>query len=223
MRSAFIVAALLVPSVAAAHAVLTYPPTRSTELKTAPCGAAGSVRGTNVTTLLPGATITVQFKETIDHPGHYRISFDEDGQDFTIPPDLTTNTEGMLNVVKDLIPDIQGTLPAGGRMYTQDITLPNVECTNCTLQLIQMMSEGGVYSPNDDLYFSCSDITLAANAPDAGTQVGGGEDAGVDPGGSGGPNSGTESGGCSAGGSGAAGLPAALALLGFAGFRRRRR
>jgi uncharacterized protein (TIGR03382 family) len=223
MRAAVALSLLLAPSVAMAHAVLTYPPPRTTELKSAPCGAAGSTRGTNVTTLAPGATIQVLFKETIDHPGHYRISFDEDGQDFFMPTDFNTNTEGQLNVIDDLIPDIQGTLPAGGRPYMVDITLPNVECANCTLQLIQMMTETATFEAANDIYFSCADITLAANAPDAGTNAGG-DDAGVDPGGSGsgGPNSGVESGGCSAGGGGAGGL-SALALLGLVGWRRRRR
>lgn len=226
MRFALLVAGLLAPSVAAAHAVLTYPPPRDgTVIKDAPCGGLNTTRGTNITTLSPGATITIQFKETIDHPGHYRISFDNDGQDFMIPADATSSTEGMLNVVKDLIPDIQGALPVGGRPYTVDITLPNVECNNCTLQMFQMMTDAPPYTTDaasDDIYYSCADITLAANAPDAGTPVNGGDDAGVDPGGGSGSNSGTETGGCSAGGNGAE-LPVALALLGFVGLRRRRR
>jgi len=223
MRAAVALSLLLAPSVAMAHAVLSYPPPRTTELKEGPCGALNSTRGTNITTLAPGSTITVEFKETIEHPGHYRISFDNDGQDFFMPTDFTTNTEGQLNVIDDMIPDLTTTpLPAGGRPYTVQITLPNVECTNCTLQLIQMMTESPPFDQND-IYFSCADITLAANAPDAGTNAGG-DDAGVDPGGSGsgGPNSGVESGGCSAGGGGAGGL-SALALLGLVGWRRRRR
>jgi uncharacterized protein (TIGR03382 family) len=221
MRLAIVLSSLLVPSVAFAHAVLSYPPPRTTELKEAPCGALNSTRGANVTTLAPGSTLTIDFKETIEHPGHYRISFDQDGQDFFMPTDYVTNTEGQLNVVDDMIPDLTTTpLPAGGRPYQVTITLPNVECTNCTIQLIQMMTENPPFDQND-VYFSCADITLAANAPDAGTNVGSGDDAGVDPGG-GGPNSGVESGGCSAGGNGAGGL-SALALLGLVGWRRRRR
>jgi uncharacterized protein (TIGR03382 family) len=229
MRSAVAVALLTVASsTAAAHAVLTYPPPRSTtEIKDYPCGALNSTRGANVTTLAPGSTLTVQFKETIEHPGHYRISFDLDGQDFVTPPDATSSTEGMTNVVKDLIPDVTGTIPVGGRPYTVDIALPNMQCTNCTLQLIQMMTDKPPYTANadpagaDDIYYSCADIILATNAPDAGTQVTPPDASIEDPGSNGRPPS-SESGGCSAGGSGA-GLSSALALLGFAGWRRRRR
>jgi len=230
MRSAVaLVFVTLVPSVAAAHAVLTYPPPRSdTAIKDFPCGPLNSTRGANVTTLAPGSVVTVQFKETIEHPGHYRISFDSDGQDFFTPPDATSSTEGQLNVVKDLILDLTGAVPAGGRPYTVDITLPNIECTNCTLQLIQMMTDKAPYTANadpagaDDIYYSCADIVLAANAPDAGTQTTG-PDAGIDedPDNNGRPGS-QESGGCSAGGSGA-GLSSALALLGFVIASRRRR
>src|SRR5690606_27290583 len=101
------------------------------------------------------------------------------------------------------------------------ITLPNMECTNCTLQLLSVMTNGANYNITDggSLYYQCADITLAANAPDAGPQVT--VDAGMDTGSGGGNNTGEISGGCSAGGG--AGIPAALALFGLVGLRRRRR
>lgn len=218
MRSALIAACLLTPSIAFAHIALTYPPPRTTSLKAGPCGAAGSVRGTNVTTLAPGSTITVKWNETIDHPGHYRISFDMDGNDFVVPPTATGSTEGMTNVVKDLIADIQGgTVP---REYTYDLTLPNMECTNCTLQVIQLMTDKAPYTTDaasDDIYYQCADITLTANTqPDAGVQPmpDAGDTGGSDNNGGGG----TVNGGCSTGN--ATGL---VALVGLLGLRRRRR
>jgi MYXO-CTERM domain-containing protein len=218
MRSALIIAAgLLTPSIAFAHASLVYPSPRTTELKTGPCGAAGSVRGTNVTTLTAGSTIKVKWTETIEHPGHYRISFDPDGQDFYTPQSFVENTEGQLNVIDDLIPDIAGTAP---HAYELDITLPNMECTNCTLQMIQMMTDKAPYTlpPNsDDIYYQCADITLtsANTAPDAGMVTT--PDAGDMGSGSGSGNP-EISGGCSTGNG--AGL---LALVGLVGLLRRRR
>jgi uncharacterized protein (TIGR03382 family) len=221
MRSALIVAAVvLTPSIVLAHASLTYPPPRTTSLKVGPCGAAGSVRGTTVTTLTKGSTIKVKWNETIDHPGHYRISFDTDGQDFIVPPTATGSTEGMTNVVKDLIVDIQGgTLP---RPYEFDLTLPDIECNNCTLQMIQLMTDKAPYTTDaasDDIYYQCADITLVAanTAPDAGMVVTPDADPGTGSG-SGSNNGGEISGGCSTGN--ATGL---LALLGLVGLRRRRR
>jgi MYXO-CTERM domain-containing protein len=62
------------------------------------------------------------------------------------------------------------------------VTLPNVTCDNCTLQLIQVMYDkagngfGGKDSAgkgNDDLYYACADIVLkgeaVAGAADAGS------------------------------------------------------
>ena len=223
MRSALIVASLLVSSTAFAHVTLTYPPPRTASQKQRVCGTLTSVRGINVTTLAPGSAITVTWTETIDHPGHYRISFDADGQDFVTPPIVTPgSTSGMPNVLIDPITDIQGGLPAGGRLYSQQITLPNMECNNCTLQLIQVMSDANKapYTTDEnsnDIYYQCADITLSNAAPDAGVPI----DA---PGNPAGPDAGTgggeTSGGCSTGGG--AGLASIFALAGLL-IRRRRR
>lgn len=220
MRWTLLAAGLLVPSFASAHIALTYPPPRTTMQKARHCGQTGLPRGTNVTTLAPGATITVTWKETVDHPGHYRISFDNDGENFFIPPNATATTVGMdPTVMIDLIADVQGgTLPAGGRMYSQQITLPNIECTTCTLQVIQLMTDKSPYTTtatSDDIYFQCADITLSNTTPPPGPDAGvGGDDAGTTP-----PPG--DEGGCSTGGHGAA-LPVGLAFLALVGRRRRR-
>lgn len=211
----------LVPATATAHIALTNPPVRTADQKIGPCGAAGSVRGTNVTVLEPGSMLQVRWTEPINHPSHYRISFDADGQDFTIPLDFMdfTQTE---NVLLDNIAD-------GGSPYMSMVQLPNVSCENCTLQLIQMMYDKAPYGDGNDIYFQCADIALRSGggpSPDAGGgNPGNGEDAGVDPGGD--PE--TLSGGCSAAGSNVSWIDgngswifAALGALGVALGRRRR-
>ena len=173
------------PTVAAAHISLQYPLPRTTMQKDRHCGLAGSTRSANPTVLAPGETIIVRWTETINHPGHYRISFDADGEDFTIPLtfDDLTQTE---NVLVDNILDAQG------GTYEQEITLPNVECENCTLQLIQMMTDkppyGELAGEADDIYFLCADIALrpgggpdagpGGEEPDAGAEDPGGDDEG---------------------------------------------
>jgi hypothetical protein len=172
MRSFLVAAVLLIPSLAFAHIALEYPPPRTTMLKTAPCGLGGSTRGTNVTTLTAGATITVKWRETINHPGHYRIAFDTDGQDFSVPPDITTDTKTTDNtVIMDLIAD------TASPSHTMDITLPNIACANCTLQVIQLMTDKPPYTVDalsDDVYYQCSDITLIAADPTPDVDSGGG-------------------------------------------------
>ncbi|HEU0035371.1 MAG TPA: SCE4755 family polysaccharide monooxygenase-like protein [Kofleriaceae bacterium] len=181
----------LASGTASAHATLDYPPPRTLENKTGPCGAAGSTRGSNVTTFSPGATITVQWRETVDHPGHYRISFDTDGNQFqnpSTPDDAFPET---------LLDDIQD---KSGGSYTAQVTLPNTPCTNCTLQLIQIMT---TTVPYNSFYFQCADITLAE---------GGGS--GDPP-----PPADDAEGGCSTG----AGAGWGAALIAIALVRRRRR
>jgi MYXO-CTERM domain-containing protein len=51
--------------------------------------------------------------------------------------------------------------PGGGR-YSQDITFPDQECDNCTLQLIQVMTTS---VPYNSFYFQCADITLSNSQP----------------------------------------------------------
>ncbi len=173
---AALAALVAVPSLAAAHISLTNPTPRTTaSIKTRPCGAANSVRGAvpagNV--FAPGATVDVRWTETVGHPGHFRISFDLDGQDFTIPLTYNDATQS-INVLKDSIPSRATT----GAMYTQTITLPNQACENCTLQLIQMMTDKPPYTTDalsDDIYFQCADIALRATGgidagPDAATR-----------------------------------------------------
>jgi hypothetical protein len=89
-----LIAALLAPGIASAHIALLDPPPRTNMLKMRQCGDPAAPRGTPMV-LPPGATYTVKWLETIDHPGHYRISFDDNGDDFFIPPDATTTTVGM--------------------------------------------------------------------------------------------------------------------------------
>lgn len=240
-------AAVCIPTAASAHIHLTYPLSRTDSLtgdqKAEPCGIAGQVRNpARVTTLRPGQTITVTWMETVDHPGHFRIAFHPNGATFGIPPASagvcvrpngltvpcapgvadcnfpTVNQEGLDGatgaiILKDRIAD--GTLSA-------QITLPNMECDNCTLQFIQVMTDKCPYTDDvasDDIYFNCADITISNGAPPP-------PDAGMPPGNPGNPDGGgggggsQAEGGCSTGAG--AGLGSMLALLGLA-IRRRRR
>jgi MYXO-CTERM domain-containing protein len=208
---------LAVPATALAHAQLDSPVKRVAEMKAGPCGAAGSVRGTNVTVMEPGTMLEVRWTETINHPSHYRISFDPDGQDFTIPNDFMDFSQ-TLNVLADNIPD------GNGGSYTQMVQLPSEPCENCTLQLIQMMYDKAPYGDGNDIYFQCADIALRVGGgpgpgPDAGGGNGGGGDAGIDPG----TPDDTISGGCSASSGQTSGILTGLLAAGVVGLMLTRR
>lgn len=88
----------------------------------------------------------VQWDEVIDHPGYYRIAFSPAG-------DLGFDENVLVPKVLDL-PDVHS--------YETLITVPNTPCTNCTIQMIQYMTENNPPT----LYYSCADVEIrAADAP----------------------------------------------------------
>jgi hypothetical protein len=127
--------------------------------KVGPCAVAE--RSTNVNEFRSGETITVQFIETVNHPSHYRISFNPSGDAFSDPTSVDDKGGGPL-VLFDGIPDDE----AAAQQI--QISFPDVECDNCTLQLIQVMYDKGgngfggrsAEGGNDDIYYSCADIVL---------------------------------------------------------------
>ena len=227
---------------AGAHVELRKPYPRDIPLKDGPCGAVGSTRGATACQYRPGATIRIQFEETVEHPGHYRVSFDDDGQDFLVPtgPNDTATGPGV-TIINNNITDRDVELD-GVPLYYQDITLPDVECDNCTLQLIQVMSTAASYTESN-MYYQCNDVVLSNDAPevptgDCAVVQGGGEMPDAGDGGGGGGGGGADGdagivqgetvtsgavGGCAAGG-GAQGAGVLLAgLAALIAFARRRR
>lgn len=141
---------------AAAHINMTYPPARYVmdQLKDPPCGAIGNPPGVNPPTVLQaGETITITLNEFVDHGGHFRISFSEDGTDQFVSPTAFDDFYPDPSVLMDNIPDNQ----VGG-IHEIDFEVPNVNCNPCTIQALQVMS-GGTFS-EDSLYYQCADIVI---------------------------------------------------------------
>jgi MYXO-CTERM domain-containing protein len=159
-------------STASAHIQLRDPPARyevtnfDNGIKSCPCGLGSSNRtcnlavdssdpdrSTRVSRFEAGSTITLVFDEFVDHAGRFRVAFDPDGADMA---------DFNANVLEDM-PDPAGT---GGQTWEIQVTLPNMTCTNCTLQLVQAM-EVDVNTPIADpapisSYYSCVDLELVA-------------------------------------------------------------
>ncbi|HET6334099.1 MAG TPA: SCE4755 family polysaccharide monooxygenase-like protein [Polyangiales bacterium] len=176
---------------------------RGGDQKQSPCdGAKGDGM---VYTFAPGATITLAVNEDVPHPSYFRIAFDNDGEDFVEPASIdpidktracpynaddqcgksdycTTAgaAKGAVVLWDNLDPHLQ-TAAKGG---SWNIKLPDVECANCTLQVLQVMEDvvHGAYCPQgscaasgaslEDIYHRCIDIKLvkgATNGPGAST------------------------------------------------------
>jgi MYXO-CTERM domain-containing protein len=147
----------------------------------------------------PGATIKLALTESIPHPGYFRIAFDNDGEDFIDPRSIkpldknrkcpsddhdqcgesdycATNPKGGNAVV--LWDKLDEHTSAGfGTARSWNVKLPDVECDNCTIQVIQVMEDDGAhggYCPIDtcadheksleDVYHRCIDIKLVKGA-----------------------------------------------------------
>jgi hypothetical protein len=163
----------LSPLKARAHLGLDAPVSRygPDVLKTGPCGVTDGERTTKVTYYEPGATIEVRWNEYVDHPGHYRIAFDDDGVDDFVDPatmmEFYSNDTVLLDEISDGEPS--------QRDFIATVTLPDITCDNCTLQVIQVMYDKPPYeTPGNDIYYQCADLVLREGGapPDAGIDAG---------------------------------------------------
>jgi MYXO-CTERM domain-containing protein len=148
--------------------------------KSCPCGV-GSNNGTcsdtlnqsdpnrdpnRVTVYQAGDTITVRLREVIGHTGRWRIAFDDDGADLA---------DFNANILLDE-PDPAGNTGNVGQgdLWEFDVTLPSDPCTNCTLQVLQVMN-GNTVDPVLDptgmsTYWQCADLELTGTGgTDTGT------------------------------------------------------
>ncbi len=138
-----------------AHAVLTNPLSRdgADANKTGPCGVAPTVNGPNSYT--PGQSMTVTWKETVNHPGCFVVEWSSDNN--------ATFTN--LATVKHTT---VGALP---RPYSTTVTLPAGNCTNCTLRMVQhMLANETLPCPPaapaaGSLYFSCAQMNAVSTPP----------------------------------------------------------
>ena len=131
------------------------PRTTSSGEKVGPCGATTPTTDpTKRTTLAPGQKLVVSWEETINHPGSFRIAFSKDG---------LTGFDN--NILLNNIPDNNDTPvnysdPTTYHQFSATVTLPQEQCENCSIQLIQVMTDQG-----GKPYFSCADIRISTTAP----------------------------------------------------------
>jgi MYXO-CTERM domain-containing protein len=170
-----------------AHFVLTSPPAAHEQnvlgdpQKAPPCGDDGTATATNVVTAFQGGeTITVTIDETIYHPGHYRIALAiNDPSELPEEPPVTPGNQAC-GTAPIMSPPVFPVLADGVFEHTEaftepqsiEITLPDdVSCTNCTLQIIQFMSEHGLNNPGGCYYHHCASISIEGGAADGTTTM----------------------------------------------------
>lgn len=110
--------------------------------KTGPCG--GVARTATPKALTAGTQVRVDWEETIQHPGRYEFYFSPAGDANFVKIGQVIDTQ-----------DSAANLP---HAYNTMLTVPSGACTDCTLQMIQVMTENNPPT----LYYSCADVTVSS-------------------------------------------------------------
>lgn len=179
-------AVMLAAGPASAHFILLSPDAwiETSQLgdpqKAAPCGTSDITAGkptAKVTAMKGGDVVHIKIKETIYHPGFYRVALAVmDRKELPKDPDATTK-EGKngplsvsgrieLNPQPPVLVDglfLHHAAPAKDTFWEQDIKLPNINCDKCTLQVIQFMESHPLNKEGEFTYHHCADLKITAD------------------------------------------------------------
>lgn len=187
-------AVALVPRDVAAHFVMEEPAASRSQdglgnpQKLGPCGdEAGGTDTGEVTAFQTGQTLTITIRETIFHPGHYRIALSVNDRSELPPEPIVTPGSTPCGSAPIQDPPVFPVLADGVLVHTTplsgpqtiDVQLPaGVTCDHCTLQVIEFMSNHPLNDPGGCYYHHCADISIHDVVVDTDT---GTEDSGVAP------------------------------------------
>jgi hypothetical protein len=153
--------------------------------KIAPCGgqSANAARGTPanpgvptnaVTQLKGGSTFHLKIQETVFHPGHYRVALARTPAQLPADPVVTTrdSERGPWSVSAAIQSPAVAPVLADGlfahtekatAMWEADVAIPNINCANCVLQILQFMAEHGKNADGDYSYHHCAAVQITAD------------------------------------------------------------
>jgi hypothetical protein len=148
--------------------------------KLGPCGGSSAMPGTptnSVTEVTGGELLHVKVKETIYHPGHFRIALSVmDRAELPVDPEDKVkdgpngkpwSVSGKVDpnpkppVLVDGIWDHHERKP--GQEFETDIKVPNINCDHCSLQVIQFMEQHPINPDGRFTYHHCADLKITAN------------------------------------------------------------
>jgi len=158
--------------------------------KLAPCGSLPTAAANQPPVALSnvvgkavgGSKLHLKVQETIYHPGHYRVALAVNSREelpadpMTIerttergprsvwaaiqsPPQIPVLADGLFQHYTAPAP---GT-PAPALVFETDVTLPNINCTKCTLQILQFMADHAYNQPGGYSYHHCADLQITAD------------------------------------------------------------
>ncbi len=176
------------PAVGYAHFKLVEPASwivednRGDPQKAGPCGGSNTDWGTPsyaVTKVTGGSTLHIKVQETIYHPGHYRVALAVNSPtELPKDPEAETRTtdrgpQSVSGAIQNpvqipVLADglwVHNTRPTGQMdPWETDVQLPNINCSKCTLQVVQFMEEHGFNNPGGYTYHHCANLAITADA-----------------------------------------------------------
>jgi hypothetical protein len=144
-----------------------------------PCGGTltdpGKPTGA-ITKIEGGDKLHIRIREMAFHPGFYRVALSVNSR-AELPPDpearSESGTDGRPRSVSGAIqyPPSPPVLADGLFMHVApfdkeqeaDIEIPNINCTKCTLQVIEFMAAHGFNKDGGYTYHHCADLQIRAN------------------------------------------------------------
>ncbi|MEO8049425.1 MAG: SCE4755 family polysaccharide monooxygenase-like protein [Acidobacteriota bacterium] len=146
--------------------------------KMAPCGGTSANAGTPsgaVNSVQGGEKLHLKLQETVYHPGFYRVALAVNSRD-ELPRDPEAKTEPSANGPRSVsgavqYPPTAPVLADGLFMHTSkfekevetDIDIPNINCSKCTLQIVEFMASHGLNKDGDYTYHHCAVLQIKAN------------------------------------------------------------
>ncbi len=176
---------LTIPVAAWSHFNLMEPPTtlvqdeRGDPQKMGPCGGTTAFPGMPsgvVTDVKGGQNLHIKIHETVFHPGHYRVALARTSDKLPADPETATREteKGPYSVSAKIdanpkppvIVDglfVHTERPATDNFWEADVKIPNVNCDNCTLQVIQWMANHGFNRDGGYTYHHCAAVKITAD------------------------------------------------------------
>jgi hypothetical protein len=146
--------------------------------KKAPCGGTSADPGKPtgaVTNVQGGAKLHIKLRETIFHPGFYRVALAVNSRD-ELPPDPEVTTTPTANGPRSVSAAIHyppappiladGLFPHTSKFDKEletDIDIPNINCSQCILQIVEFMAAHGLNKDGDYSYHHCAVLQIHAN------------------------------------------------------------
>lgn len=146
--------------------------------KSGPCGGTSADPGKPsgaVTAIKGGEKLHLKIAETVFHPGFYRVALAVNSRD-ELPKDPEARTENTARGPRSISGAIQypalAPVLADGlfqhvakfdKEMEADIDIPNINCSACTLQVIQFMANHGLNKDGDYTYHHCAVLKIEAN------------------------------------------------------------